>query len=442
MWHGNVFSLKSGRGAARSGGGASRARRSGPRRLQIESLESRTLLSATITAIDLPPAPRRAIAALPAALVGVTTPKPEAHVISAAWYGAGQVKMDFAQTYTDPGEGQVPFGKGQTAWMLGQQAGAPEAWVAGSTPTLYAAMCLSLGNFSFRVEAKGDGLFFDSGKVNSKGKGDVTIDLFGRNTVGDKIDDRQVNLLWYESCDGGPMKLDVTSSQRLFVTHAQPLNADSDPTTVKRMQYGCDLAQKANCAASNITAIAGAIDNDAMNHYTNRMGGGDPWTGADAWQVLTTKGGVCADCSYLMQDALGQLGVASDVYYIYPRAATAYSQTTGQVTHTWDGLRDTMWSMDEYRTDDYKTQTKDSLAQDYLGYVDRNGWENYEACCYVAQGKGYYLGGDPGVTYPKAIQVLDFVTNFGANQRWCDEWTASPHFAPAVPYPTGSPPTY
>ena len=444
MWHRNVFGLKSSRGAARFGGGACRARRSGPKRLRIESLEPRALLSANITRLDLPLTSSHVATAGPAAHAAAGTGDgASAFVMGVAWGGAGQVEMNYSSSYTDDGtgkgDGPTPTGKDKWAWVPGLLQ-APEAWLAGSTPTLYATMSLSThpAPKNVHVKAIGDGFDFEgSAKVPASAKGSMIVELSGGNGVGDKISDRQVGLAWYVSVDGGPMITYGDSINELFVTYSHPVNPKGDPTTVARMRYACDWAN--GVVASNTTDVADAIDLDAMSHYDNRQTG-DVWTGKAAWEALYTPG-VCADCSWLMDDALGMLGIGSDVYYIYPQAETAYSQTTGQVTHGWAGLRGTQYGWDEYRTHDFKTLKQ--AATDYLGYLGANGeWENYEACCYVYRGGGYYLGGIPGMSTEQAYSVWNDVTKGGTLQRWYDQWAANPATAQPVDPPKVAPPTY
>ncbi len=179
----------------------------------------------------------------------------------------------------------------------------------------------------------------------------------------------------------------------------------------------------------------------SQSHYTDRQTG-DVYANGAAWQVLDT-GGICADEAWLMDDALGVLGIWSQVRYVYPRAASAYLQPKGKLTSGWAGLLGYNPGENEYRTTDFVKLGKN--ATDYLGYLDGGAgghWENYEGCCFVHTGSDqrYYMGlyGGTGTTYElTAYDVWNYVTAGGAYQRWQDEQTGA-----AVPKPTGPPPTY
>ena len=440
MWQGKVSHRISSGNAAQSG--ACRTRRFGARRLQIESLEPRNLLSVNMVGPDLPIPLHGLIGPSPAAQVAAAN-DPMAWLIAIAWYGKGQIQMRatgdrgawVSDTYTDPGSHATATGPGKWAWFLNDSEGDPEAYVAKSTPTLKANFSLDSGVKTLQVQATGGGLSFESAVVGVKGLSNVNMTLSGKKNVGDNIDNREVVFQWQERINGGgwiPEPGTGTTSQHLFVTAAMPLNSSADRPTAKRIDYATNLAK--GKPASDITAIANAIDLDAMARYANRQTG-VIWTGELAWQAMYTNS-FCADLSWLMDDGLGVIGIASEVRFVYPRAQTAYMQPTGVVTHGWEGLLNTAAGWNEYRTNDFLTLKK--AATDYLGYIGTQGeWENYEACCYVKKGLGYYLGGDPGKYASTAIEVLNFVTNNGANQRWQDQQSG-----PAVHYPTATPPTY
>ncbi len=123
-----------------------------------------------------------------------------------------------------------------------------------------------------------------------------------------------------------------------------------------------------------------------------------------------------------MDDALGVLGISSDVCYVYPRAQTAYLKPSGQVTHSWTGLLGDAPSENEWRTTDFLHNPN---ASDYLGYLANGHWENYEACCLVTIGgsKTYYMGGlsdapNTPPSEPTAYDVWALVTAEGTLQRW------------------------
>ncbi len=132
-----------------------------------------------------------------------------------------------------------------------------------------------------------------------------------------------------------------------------------------------------------------------------------------------------------MDDALGVIGIWSQVRYVYPRAANAYYK--GKLIHDWTGLWSTKQEVVETRT--YEGQIKN--ATDYLVYVDPNGnADTFEGCCFVnlpanqGGGQRYYEGGNDGYFATTAYGVWQDVTQNGAAQRWRDMLTAPPNSVP------------
>jgi hypothetical protein len=361
---------------------------------------------------------------------------PQAYLCDVAWYGKGQVKMrttgDLGQwkddLYTDPGERQTATGPYNPSWIIGSEPD-PVAYVAGSTPSLRARFSVHPKVKTLQVKAEsvdaGPKIHFQSPKISVNGKSTVHINLTGQEAVGSKIDNRQITLRWYERVNGGPWRPEPNStnrqefSQTLFVSHAKPLDPGVNRPTARRMEYAANLAD--GLGHANILAIADAIAQDAMSRYANRQEG-SVWEGEAAWQVMYTPS-ICADDAWLMDNALGLLGIWSQVRYVYPQH------------YSWAGLVGYAPGLNEHRTDG-----PDNAWLGYVGYYGE--WENYEACTFLQKGSAhrYYLGGESGHFETSAIDVLNHVTNNGQNQAWMDEYLN--HNPISVSLPAGPPPTY
>jgi len=134
----------------------------------------------------------------------------------------------------------------------------------------------------------------------------------------------------------------------------------------------------------------------------------------DGWAVLRTRGD-CGSCAWLMTNALGVLGIGSEVRYVHP------------VTGSWDGL----WS--------YQPERRN------LGYMGQSGliqtFYYYEGCCYVTDGASirYYLGGFNGQYRDSAYSVLMRIS--GPNLvSFLPHQCYSSDTSQIVRYPSGRPP--
>jgi hypothetical protein len=351
----------------------------------------------------------------------VPSSDPSAELLGYDWHGGGQVSMRVSgatgawqsNEFTDSGSRQS-IGR----WTYGASQGDPVAYVANSTPSLLASFCVDTGVKTLQVKAEGGSLSFLSQVVPVHGRS-ATVSLAGQENVGNVIDNRLVTFQWFERINGRAWKSvpgGESTSQRLFVTHSQALHPGGSQTTARRMNYATGLAK--GIAQSNTMAIADAISKDAMSRFVNRTEG-DPWTGERAWLVMKDKG-MCADDSWLMTDALGELGIQSHVCFVYPR------------TYSWLGLVQ----------DDPEGNSMRLGSHALLGYVvGGQVWQNYEACCFVPATHRYYLGGMGGQSAPTAFQVLETVTGpGGARQAWGDDFHKGKPVT--VPWPKSPPPTY
>jgi hypothetical protein len=430
---------------------------SAARRLRIESLESRSMPSVNLVGPELlagaPPSDSSSPTAVPAAAGDA-----QAFLIGVAWYGKGQVQMRtssghgffFLDSLTDPGSRPTDTGPNKYSWFFNDVLGDPVAYVANSKPILKGLFSLTLPPpksaevKTLQVRAEGGGLSFESQVVRvPKGASQVKVTLTTKNTVGDNIDDRDANLQWSENVNGQgwmPEPGVGHTSQVLFVTYGQPKEPGVNRPTARRIEYATDLAK--GIVHSNLMAVAGAIDADAMSqsHFINRTQG-DIYAKEAGWKVLTDGGGMCADESWLMHDSLDVLGIWSQVRFVYPRAEGGYLPN-GKKNNGWAGLLGYGPQLNEWRTTDFR---KSKTASDYLGYLDgaAGAWENYEGCCFVHSGadKRYYMGGYAGLAGASTFEttafgVWNYVTNDGALQRWNDDRNT-----PIAP-PTAPPPTY
>ncbi len=290
MSFGNLLRFLSGNGGAWPKGASRRASRGRARRLQIETLESRALLSVT-TILDpaLPPTPHQVESPSAAVMHLRNQPinQPVAQLVYYSWYGKGQVKMFYSGRLTWGGD--VPWesetkatatGPSQLAWSLGGPSD-PEDFVANSTPSLRTTFSLYPINGKYRVQTlqveaisigEGPALKFVSGTITiADNTSQINVDMPSTVTVGNTISNSTLTLYWEENVNGKGFKPDTVTPatiEQLFVTAAQPVNAKLDPPTVARVNYATKLAQ--GTASSNIMAIANKIDADAMSeeHFT------------------------------------------------------------------------------------------------------------------------------------------------------------------------------
>ncbi len=258
------------------------------RRLEIEPLESRALLSVNVLGPALPPL-SPPVEGASAAVVGQNDDvQPVAQLISYAWSGTGQVKMFYSGRDTwqkdNPWDTNdttpTATGPKQPAWHLDDPQGDPEDFIANSTPTLTAVFSVSPTDpkagsqriKTLQVEAKnlnteGVALDFNSATVVVPlYVTRITVTLTTNDTVGNQISNSFVLLEWKESINGmtaQPDPVTPTTHQQLFVTYGNPLNPSLNPPTAARVYYATDLAQ--GITHSNILAVSATIGRDAMS---------------------------------------------------------------------------------------------------------------------------------------------------------------------------------
>jgi hypothetical protein len=142
-----------------------------------------------------------------------------------------------------------------------------------------------------------------------------------------------------------------------------------------------------------------------------------------------------------MDDALGVMGIFSQVRFVYPRTDNAFAYPSGSRITGWTGLWNTTGAnVPEARNLDFRH----AKSQAFLVYLDPNGNPNlYEACCFVhmPQNQGgaqrYYGGAFNGNFEETAYKIWKDVTNNGASQRWEDMLNAPDN---SVPGPKEPPP--
>ena len=358
--------------------------------------------------------------------------QPSVRLTSVAWGGANQVSMreDGADawendSFMSDGDRYIPSGLSSPVWRDANLDGdvidigdvlEPVAYVRNSSPTLRASLNVSgTTSGSVRVRAvstdAGTPLTF-TGTGTVRG-GTVTVDLTAGQTVGSTVQDRQVNLRWETSFDGGATYQTIgTTSTELFVLYGSPVNASGNTVTAARVNYAVDHAGN----ASSILGIADAMARDAMNRFDYDYF----YMNEDGWSVIYT-GGDCGSCSWLEVNALNVLGVAGEVRYVFARHAS------------WNGL----WSRDP------SAGERDAYGN-RLCYMDASGsGNNYEGCCFVADGtsRRYYLGGYGGHYETSAYNVLTYVagpnvSGSGAHQFWSNNWYQPISFPAGTPSPT------
>ena len=150
------------------------------------------------------------------------------------------------------------------------------------------------------------------------------------------------------------------------------------------------------------------------------------YTYASAWKVLEPNGngGTCADESWLMDDALGVIGIWSQVRYVYPRAANAYYK--GKLIHDWTGLWSTKQGWSKRAAYEGQIKMPRTTWYTWTRMATRN---TFEGCCFVnlpanqGGGQRYYEGGNDGYFATTAYGVWQDVTQNGA-ARWRDMLTA------------------
>lgn len=426
MWYTNVFEL----GLLGPGKRQSQSARRGPgslqkKRLRVEPLEPRALLSADLRSLDVfPDSQPGDTPAVPLVSEGVNAGS--TRLYSVAWAGNGQVKMKQQgnwwgdDEFTDRGDRQTATGSAHPSWADyngdGDAGEADEPWdpiayKLNTKPKLKATFEVDRSYAkSIKVRAEsidgGPALVFNgSAKVTRTYAG---VGLTTTNTVGGTIDNRDVTLEWYVSINGGAWQTIGSSTQRLFAVYGKPLDTSTNSPTAARVWYACYNAY-GNSTRLN---IAQGIADDAQNRFSTEH----TYIKEAAWSVLNT-GGDCGSDSWLMHNGLAAIGVSAEVRYIFPQH------------YNWAGLYSTTAGHNEVR--------RGSSAR--LIYVASNGGgNNYEGTLYVKEGssKRYYLGGYGGEWEPSAYDVLmnvsgPNVSGNGAHQAWTDSWNTP------VSYPTG-----
>jgi hypothetical protein len=345
------------------------------------------------------------------------------------WQGIGQVSMRVtgqqgqwqSNSYTDPGT-RPSVGAWTFSGSNGGQAEAdPVAYVGNSVPSLSAHFMLdwsdaSVKTLQIRASATDGFIQFLSPQFQVT-QPRIVETLRGQNTVGNVVSDRPVTLQWSERVNGGPwqpISAINTTSQRLFVTYATALSPAVNHTTAVRMDCACTWAIGVNCShnETNIMAIANAIDKFVMpaDNWDPNIQAGE---GEKAWSDVVNTGEIkqcqCVDLAWLMSDALGELGIWSQVRCVYPR------------TVTWAGLYGANPGLNQYRTGAAPNTNA------WLGYIgDEGEWENYEGCCFVHAGldQRYYLAGFTTVKYESsAFAVWNYETKGGKQQAWMDDYS-------------------
>jgi hypothetical protein len=191
-----------------------------------------------------------------------------------------------------------------------------------------------------------------------------------------------------------------SSTNQLYTIYGSPTGS----LTEKRLTW---CTEKANGKAS-VSDIAAAIGPDATANarfnINNSMYGTPPTL---PWNVLDGIDADCVTLSHLMHYALDLLGTSgSEVRFVYSRHAS------------WSGI----WSTSSSANEQYNGED--------LGF-DSGGWNNYEACCYVAS--MWWMGG-AGASKSSAYAVLMQWTQPNTNsggQRQC----IFSHLGQAVTYP-------